>query len=298
MTEAIYTIPVNKNGQELLQRETPLFPCTIYDRDIHLYITNEISPHWHQELEILILEEGCVHVSLIDQEFDLHPGEGYITNSNTLHSVFCRSDGPCRYRAIVFDPSIMAGSPGSAFDILYVRPFIEQDAPVWILRPQSIHDFTTIIELFYKSYYAYETKSIGYEFIVREALSHILLLLNVNKKESPYRPAAQQELRMKQMLTWIDEHYSEPITVSQLADVAGICVRECQRSFSNFLHTSPMQYLTRRRISTAVGLLSSTDLPIIEIGMQCGFDNPSYFSKQFKEITGFTPREYRNTINQ
>lgn len=298
MTEAIYTIPINKNGQELLQRGTPLFPCAIYDRDIHLYITNEISPHWHQELEILILEEGCVHVSLIDQEFDLHPGEGYITNSNTLHGVFCRSDGPCRYRSIVFDPSIMAGSPGSAFDVLYVRPFTEQGAPVWILRPQTIHDFSTIIELFYKSYYACETKSIGYEFIVREALSNVLLLLNENKKESPYRPAAQQELRMKQMLSWIDEHYSEPITVSQLADVAGICVRECQRSFSNFLHTSPMQYLTRRRISTAVGLLSSTDLPIIEIGMQCGFDNPSYFSKQFKEITGLTPREYRNTTNQ
>lgn len=98
---------------------------------------------------------------------------------------------------------------------------------------------------------------------------------------------------MKQMLSWLDKHYMEEITTAQLADAAGICVRECQRSFSNILHTTPIRYLNRRRITIAAEFLISTDLPVSEIALCCGFDNPSYFAKQFKAITGMTPKDYR-----
>ena len=102
---------------------------------------------------------------------------------------------------------------------------------------------------------------------------------------------------MKQMLCWLDEHYTEMITTAQLAEAAGICIRECQRSFANILHMSPTQYLNRRRITAAAELLLSTDLPVSEIGLCCGFDNPSYFAKQFKRITGMTPKTYRKKQN-
>ena len=98
---------------------------------------------------------------------------------------------------------------------------------------------------------------------------------------------------MKQMISWLDEHYMEMITVGQLADAAGICVRECQRTFAGILHTSPMQYLNRRRITAAAELLISTELSVSEVGFRCGFDNPGYFAKQFRRMTGMTPKKYR-----
>lgn len=293
MTAAAYSIPLSQNGQELLKRGTPLFPCSAYEREIRQHIGNEIPPHWHPELEVFMLDEGCVRISLIDCEFDLQPGEGYFVNSNVLHGVFCRSDGPCRYRSIVFDPIIVSGAPGSAFDMLYVRPFTEQGAPIWLLRPDDKCGSSSIAELFGMAHYACENEPEGYEFSVRDALSRILLQLKGRSRENSGRLAAQQELRMKQMLSWLDEHYSDPVTVSQLANAAGICVRECQRLFSNFLHDTPMQYLARRRIAAAAELLASTDLPITQVAMCCGFETPSYFAKQFKGITGVTPREYR-----
>ena len=146
--------------------------------------------------------------------------------------------------------------------MLYVRPFTEQGAPIWLLRPDDKCGSPSIAELFGMAHYACENEPEGYEFSVRDALSRILLQLKGRSRENSGRLAAQQELRMKQMLSWLDEHYSDPVTVSQLANAAGICVRECQRLFSNFLHDTPMQYLARRRIAAAAELLASTDLPI------------------------------------
>ncbi|WP_195988312.1 AraC family transcriptional regulator [Clostridium sp. D53t1_180928_C8] len=291
--DAIYSIPKNKNGQEILKRGTPLFPCSSYNRDIRQYITCEIPAHWHYEMEIFFLIEGNAHISLVDSEFDLRPGEGYFVNSNVLHGISCAPDTSLIYHSIVFDPCIISGASGSAYDILYIRPFIEQGSSAWIFRPDDKCNDTVISELFQTAFEACENKDIGYEFIIRDALSSIILLLNGHLNGISCKQSTQQELRMKQMLSWLDEHYMEQITISDLANATGICIRECQRCFSKILHITPMQYLTRRRISAASKLLVSTNLPIIEIGICCGFENHSYFSKQFKNITGMTPREYR-----
>lgn len=294
MKTGLYSISLSQNRQELVQRGTPLFPCSSYNMELHQYIANEIPPHWHRDLEIFLLDEGHVRISLIDYEFDLQPGEGFFVNSNVLHGISCRSDGPCSYRSVVFDPIIVSGAPGSAFDMLYVRPFTEQGPPIWRLHPEDDYDGFSITELFNTAHSACEGEPAEYEFSVRDALSRILLLLKGRSQEISIRSSTQPELRMKQMLSWLDEHYSEPITVSQLASAAGICVRECQRSFAGFLHDTPVQYLTRLRITAAAELLASTDLPVTEVGIRCGFETPSYFAKQFKMITGVTPREYRH----
>ena len=54
-----------------------------------------------------------------------------------------------------------------------------------------------------------------------------------------------------------------------------------------------MQYLIRRRIAAAAELLEYSDLPVGEIGMNCGFESPSYFAKQFYRHEELTPLQFR-----
>lgn len=292
MTDILYSVPRGQDGREMLARGTPLFPCAAYQRDIRQYIAGEIPPHWHRELEIFVLDAGSAHVTLSDRAFDLRSGEGYFVNANVLHSVSCRSPAGCRYRSMVFDSSILSGAPGSAFDTLYIRPFTEGGAPACVLREDAAYA-RAVLEHFSLAFQACQHPADGYEFSVRSALSQIFLLLRENLQETGRRIPTQQDMRMKQMLSWLDEHYSEPVTVSQLAAATGVCVRECQKIFSSLLHLSPMQYLLRRRIAAAAELLEWSDLTVCEAGMRCGFENPSYFSKQFKAVTGVSPKEYR-----
>lgn len=293
MPEIIYTVPKDEKGKELVTHGTSLFPCEIYDRDVHQYITNEIPPHWHHDMELFLLIEGNAHLSFTDAEYDLKPGEGFFANSGVLHGISCPSGDICHYHSMVFDPMILSGASGSAYDLLYLRPFMEHGSPVRIFRPHDNTKGDVLADLFSSAFDACASGADGYEFVARNLLSQIFLILKEFSDYKKDRKNSQQELRMKQMLSWLDEHYMEEISVSQLADAAGICVRECQRSFANILHTTPIRYLNRRRITIAAGFLVSTDMSISEIGLCCGFDNPSYFTKQFKEIIGMTPKSYR-----
>lgn len=298
--EAIYSVPKDRKGQEILKRGTALFPCSVYDRDARQYVAGEITPHWHPEMEIFLLVEGNAHITFLDEEFDLRPGEGFFANSGVIHGVSNPGRGVCHYHSMVFDAAILSGVSGSAYEILYLRPFMEQGVPYQVFRPDDCRQQKMIAELFSNAFDTCKDEADGYEFLVRNLLSQIFLILKRYSGNVRDRRSSQQELRMKQMLSWLDEHYMEMITVAQLAEVAGICIRECQRSFSNILHMSPMQYLNRRRITVAAEFLISTDMSISEIGLCCGFDNPSYFARQFKRITGMTPKTYRknNTIRE
>ncbi len=293
-TFAPYTVPLAENGRELLQRGTPLFPCSIYHRDIRQYMAGAITPHWHREMELFVLETGSVRLILPDRDVTLSPGDGYFANSNVLHGLFCGSGDACRYRSMVFDPTILSGAPGSAFDSLYIRPFTEKGMPACVLKP-DLEWAGAVLSLFDAAFSACENEWDGYEFLVRNALSQIFLLLKAHLPAEVPQTAARQDSRIKEMLSWLDLHYGEPVTVSQLAAASGVCVRECQKTFAARLHLSPMQYLARRRIAAAAERLEYSDLPVGEIAISCGFDSPSYFSRQFREMTGLTPREYRRS---
>ena len=86
----------------------------------------------------------------------------------------------------------------------------------------------------------------------------------------------------------------QPFTLRALAQAVHFSPRECERTFEQLLHTTPQKYLLRRRILAAMSLLAHQNLPVIEVAACCGFSNHSYFSKQFRAATGYTPREYRS----
>ena len=99
--------------------------------------------------------------------------------------------------------------------------------------------------------------------------------------------------RMKNMLQYIDEHYSDNITINEIAESVSLSVSECLRCFHRTIGTTPIQYLKSLRIKKAAELLTNTDLKIVDIGIICGFQDMSYFAKTFRNIYGCTPSKYR-----
>ncbi|WMJ90276.1 helix-turn-helix domain-containing protein [Anaerocolumna sp. MB42-C2] len=285
-------IPLNEERKEIKKRGTPGFPCNAYIGDIHNYIGGEIALHWHSELEIFMLEEGMVQIIFADHSYVLRPGEGYFVNSDVLHGIICNTDQPCRYRSVVFDRSVIAGHTGSVFDEKYVTPFVKGGSSSWVLNLRDTGS-TAVISLFNAAFHACELEPEGYEFTVRDAMSKIILLLNGHKVKQAIRVETMQEQRLKQMLNWIDKHYMDKVTVEHIAGAAGICVRECQRTFVAVIQDTPIRYLIRKRIAVAADLLKSSNAANSEICAQCGFESQSYFIKQFRLIMGVTPKQYQ-----
>lgn len=292
MFSIVNTIPLNDDGKEIKKRGTRGFPCHAYIGDIHNFMGSEISLHWHSEFELFVLDEGMVQIIIADHSYVLRPGEGYFLNSDVLHKIICNTDQPCRYRSIVFDQDVVSGRTGSVFDEKYVRPFVKEGSSFWIFSLKDAGS-ASVLSLFYAAFNACESEPDGYEFTVRDAMSKIIMLLNGDKEKQIVRVESMKEQRLKQMMNWIDEHYMDKVTVEHIAGAAGICVRECQRTFATVIKDTPISYLMRRRIAIAADMLKTSNAANSEICAQCGFESQSYFTKQFRLIMGVTPKQYQ-----
>ena len=113
------------------------------------------------------------------------------------------------------------------------------------------------------------------------------ITLPQEQKESPV------PLRMQKILRFIEEHFSEDLTLSDLSASANISKSECSRCFKMSMDTTPYKYLTEYRLSKAAQLLAKTNEPVGNIAAAVGFHQISHFGKCFKEKTGYSPKAYR-----
>ena len=91
---------------------------------------------------------------------------------------------------------------------------------------------------------------------------------------------------------YIINHYEEPITVEGLAAYAAVSHSSLYRRFVKRFQISPKRFLLEYRIERACALLSTTNCSIQEVATSVGFEDPFYFSRAFKYVKGFSPRQY------
>ena len=97
------------------------------------------------------------------------------------------------------------------------------------------------------------------------------------------------------MLEHIHTHYFEPLQLSDIAQAADLSERECLRCFNRTIGDTPVQYLLKHRLLRSAAMLHSMpSASIAEISAKCGFDHPSYYTKQFRRFYQCTPRDYRS----
>ncbi len=103
-------------------------------------------------------------------------------------------------------------------------------------------------------------------------------------------------------VAFMENSFTERISLEQIADIAGMSVRHFQRQFKNIYLITPQEYIVMLRMQKAIQLLLRTDMTITEIAPECGYQDSNLFSRQFRKNTGLSPRSYRRdyvgTINK
>lgn len=98
---------------------------------------------------------------------------------------------------------------------------------------------------------------------------------------------------MFQIASYINTHYTEPLTINMLADLCNISPTYFISAFKKAIGVSPHQYLSRLRLANARRLLETTNYSVQEIALMCGFQKPNTFTSLFKSTHGLTPQQYR-----
>ncbi|MBY5332779.1 helix-turn-helix domain-containing protein [Rhizobium leguminosarum] len=140
--------------------------------------------------------------------------------------------------------------------------------------------------------------------VVEEArlLIRRLILDNAESDNSPTHVsstslAGHAVRHVELLIDLINSRYADPVSVADLAKLAGMHPSTANSAFRKVLGISVNECLARHRIARAMQLLTDTDDPVHQIGFDCGFGSSSRFYEIFKERTGTTPRHFREAVN-
>lgn len=106
------------------------------------------------------------------------------------------------------------------------------------------------------------------------------------------------DARLRRVLSHIEEHPDRPVTISALADIAGISEPQLRRLFRAELGVSPKQYLMRARMDYAQRLLYAEGLRVNEVANLLGFPSAFQFSTQYRKIHHAAPSQNRTKNNR
>jgi AraC-like DNA-binding protein len=91
----------------------------------------------------------------------------------------------------------------------------------------------------------------------------------------------------------IQENIGKTIYVSDLARISNLSVSQFRKRFIRLFRLPPQEFVIRSRLQMAAKMLSTTDMPLVQVALKCGFCDQSYFTKQFQGFFDTTPARYR-----
>ncbi len=296
MAISICTVTVNSKGEELQKHGTFPFPIAYYEEDLS---EASIPWHWHEDIEMIWVTSGSIKVLINTTEHIVNKNQGIFINAGLLHAVQSNANEECVLQSVVFHPRLI-GSIDSVYWQNYVEPVIQNKNLPFVFLEASISWQNEIIRRSKSAWKKLDQRETGFELYVRNELSEIILILWKNHslcEATPTTRNIRNADRIKAMLQFIQNHFTEEITIADLAREALISESEVLRCFHNTIYITPNQYVKQYRIQRAVRMLADTDLTSLEIALECGFQNSSYFTKTFKAQMGITPICYRKSRN-
>lgn len=112
-------------------------------------------------------------------------------------------------------------------------------------------------------------------------------------KPSGSRSGAHASQRAEDMIAFLNENFARRISISDLSSAVGLHQTTASRIFREVTGMSIIEYLTRLRLSHAMRILADTEVPLLEVAYEVGFEGPSRMYALFKDRVGSTPRQFR-----
>lgn len=278
--------------REKISHTTKAMPYRVY-RSFFLLEEDALYPHWHPEAELLFLESGELDFMVEDAGCRIRAGDAVFIPANLLH--MARAAGSSgSFRALVFSTDLVAAPEEPAAFQKYVQPLLQNPMGFWLhLNGEEAWQQEVLGDL--KRIFSHEEREEETELITAGLVRAVWYNLYRNhfEKTAEKRIGGRQEIQLQETLAYMHIHFQEELTLQMLADTAHMSEGQFCRTFKNLTGNTPFSYLKRYRLLKSCGYLSETDKKISEICMLCGFNNISYFNREFLKMMKVKPSVYR-----
>lgn len=261
------------------QYKEDMTPVKYGPAKLHHHISRFKQPrlvaHWHDQMELIRLRQGEMTVGC-ENVVELSPGDIYIIPPKTPHYVVC-CDEDAVYDVVMFDLRAYYNDTELCRD--YLEPIFDGRAKfqLRINHPEITACFDTMIDPALEN--SFGLIPVVYqilELLQRHALAEIGT--EVKGRNS-----------ITQATEYMKANLAERITTKSLARRFGYSQEHFCRVFKEVTQFTPMQYLKIFRLERAMNLLNQNKYNISEISALCGFSDPNYFTRCFREFFGVPP---------
>lgn len=265
-------------------------PHTLYPE--HFFVQR----HWHAAVELLWIRKGSYSVEINLENHVLQEGDICILNSGDLHQITGQREETV-HDVVLFDPHILDFSYADEWEERYISPYVNGILNVQnILRREecSARILGIVTELTRQAIQKQDPWYVNCKLLLLELFAALTQQKKLIPAESMQSEADVRKVgRYKRIISYMEKHYAEPVSLQQLADIIPCNSQYLCRFFKEIAGVTPIQHLISYRLERACLLLRDTTKPILQVALDCGFDNISYFIRKFKEAKGCTPKEYR-----
>lgn len=282
-----------ENYQEKILHGNPLFPYITYLCSIPLDFPY-VPLHWHDEMEIIYIKKGKGTITIDFRQYAVSAGTIALIIPGQLHSIEQYEQEKMEYENIIFHPNILISKKTDNCSNDYFLPLLAGTVSVPPLYTPDMPYYQEIASCIDANDDISKTNPAGYQLFIKSQLFMLFFIL-FNKciqKEVPQKNFKSLE-KMKLILKYIENHYMDKITISDIAEETGLSQSHFMKYFKNTMGTSFIDYLNEYRLTMASRLLVSSDSSILDIASEVGFDNLSYFNRIFKKRFLQTPSAYR-----
>lgn len=291
------TILVDSARRELEKHGTETFPMTVNHDDLWSFEGKNVPIHWHNDLEINLIREGEAVFQVYQKSYRVRTGEGFLLNRNVPHSCSSPGNEHVRYSTILVRPDFLYGDFGSDVERKCFQPFLQNSAIPCIHLTGFDENGKEILQKLNQVEEAFDRKRFCYELKIKGLLceAFAMILYGHRQELTKFVPANLQELeRLEKMLNYLNMHFTEVISLQDLADQVHLSREVCCRLFKKMTGKTITGYLGEYRVNKSFSLVQSGQYSMTQITEMVGFSNPSRFASAFRKRFGCNPGEYNS----
>lgn len=256
--------------------------------------------HFHNLMEIGICRQGAGEMIIDDKRYLYKKDDVAVIPRNFSHTIISNSGEKSFWEYIYVQPAEFLENiykierkRESFLEKIENRAFIKSRKEVSSLASE----INLIMDQFRVREYEYQscTKGLMYALLME--------IVKINHKDY-HKPEFNQKAIPRKVnvlakaLEYIEEDYTKDLHVSDIAQAAMVSETYLRRLFAECCTVTPMQYVKLNRIEAACRLLKNKDVNINEVAFKVGYTNITTFINNFKQITGMTPKQWKQSCNK
>ena len=254
--------------------------------------------HYHQEFELSFITEGAGKRIIGDSTEKFHPGDLIFIGPRIPHVWFPDTKHRRQHSGrtlesvyLLFNQGILPASLTSLPEFKNIRNAIKLSERGVQITGETLNDVSRIM---LQQPYINNMKRLMLFYEIMDIIGGSTSFTYLASEDYVKAKFATTNKRINNIHEFLMKNYQNDIDLKEVAEIAHMAPASVCRFFKNTTGLTIFEYLNKIKIDYSCQLLLNTDLNILDISYDCGFNNLSHFNKQFRKFTGITPTQFRN----